>query len=313
MEIRCPQCEYTRRVDDSALDPNLSMAVCPRCGHRFSFRRPEKPAESSAADTTPPVNTENRSTPGSPEERPRTGLSPVPGADTDRSKDRFSGSPSRKQPAEPWAFWREAGILSAFVENTRQLFLAPRRFFDTMYTDRGVTPQDGEVPPSSPTPLTVPLTVPIVYALICSVLGVLFELTLSSLDGSTMPDMLPSADGSAHNMALILLFSPVAVILSLYVMSMALHLLLALTGAARWDSLRTTLRVVCYSSATDLLGIIPVFGSLIGGFLRLWLLLVGLSTAHRVPIRRIAPAVAILVLLLMIALVYILTNLGAMA
>ncbi|MFV0421146.1 YIP1 family protein [Oleidesulfovibrio sp.] len=38
MQIRCPECQFTRYVDETKIPPTAALATCPKCRHRFRFR-----------------------------------------------------------------------------------------------------------------------------------------------------------------------------------------------------------------------------------------------------------------------------------
>jgi predicted Zn finger-like uncharacterized protein len=38
MLIRCPECAFTREVDEHKIPPRAALATCPKCSHRFRFR-----------------------------------------------------------------------------------------------------------------------------------------------------------------------------------------------------------------------------------------------------------------------------------
>src|SRR5690606_15940553 len=107
----------------------------------------------------------------------------------------------------------------------------------------------------------------------------------------------------------ILLFSPVIMTLYLYVLGGVLHLVLVLTGVTR-GSANTTLRVVCYSGAADLLSLVPVVGTLLGGLVRLWLITVGLKAAYGTGYGRILPALGVLLLVLIIFVLVVMRDAG---
>jgi predicted Zn finger-like uncharacterized protein len=38
MQIRCPECQFTRHVDESKIPASAALATCPKCRHKFRFR-----------------------------------------------------------------------------------------------------------------------------------------------------------------------------------------------------------------------------------------------------------------------------------
>ena len=83
--------------------------------------------------------------------------------------------------------------------------------------------------------------------------------------------------GQAMVLALLM---PIIVPIVLIISSAITHLMLMILGGAN-RSLVATFRVMCYSSAPDLLQIIPVCGSVIGAIWGLLLIVIGLKEVHQ--------------------------------
>ncbi len=100
---------------------------------------------------------------------------------------------------------------------------------------------------------------------------------------------------------LILVFYPLLLILRLMFMTGIIHLLLRsifrLTGGQGMGA-EATFRVLCYSAAPLILGVIPFFGPLVGGLWSIGLTVIGLKEAHRT--RGSAAMFAVLVPILML-------------
>lgn len=334
MEIRCPECAYSREVDEASLRPSLTMATCPQCGARFRFREPEKADFVLEPESDRPLGGEADALSGRPASEP------IPGEGTHKG-DRPSEASARRAPGEegqsgrhtrhegyglqdaerpddhegdggdagdggdgeeraapgygnrmePWAYVREAGFVPAFVETTRQILLAPQYFFSSLGKD-------------------VPFVYPFAYYLLVSVIGILAETLWQTVVGNPiLPEAFSGAVESPGELAAILMFSPVIMTLYLYVLGGVLHLVLVLTGVTR-GSANTTLRVVCYSGAADLLSLVPVVGTLLGGLVRLWIITVGLKAAYGTGYGRILPALGVLLLVLFIFVLVVMRDAG---
>lgn len=314
MEISCPQCSYSRTVDEDNISTSITLATCPACGHRFRFR------ESLKDDAAFVLSNENAQS-GSPIEtgvgcdvtaEGRSGADEVPSSCTDqpsgsapsqRSADQGRVAPdegplpawAQKQvvTTEVWADMRKKGVVHAFIETSRQIFLTPQAFFSSMSKD-------------------VSFLVPFSYYMLSSMLGILLETIWQTAVGNpVLPEAFSGAIGSVEELLQLVLLSPVVMTFYLYLLSGILHLVLMLTGVAK-SGTSTTLRVVCYSSAADLLSIIPVVGTLVGGLWRLWLIIVGLRTVYGTTTARILPAVGVLFLALLVVVGIVLRDLGVM-
>ncbi|GFM37168.1 zinc-ribbon domain-containing protein [Desulfovibrio psychrotolerans] len=358
MEIRCPECAYSREVDEASLRPSLTMATCPQCGTRFRFREPDKAdfllepesdrPRGDDADALPTqweadqisdqisgqISDQISGQNSDPLSDPMSGQASEPLADKEmpkssgrqpdvsarrppdeeearsRNADQAERTPQdfhRRQDGtgeaeertapgqgtrmEPWAYVREAGFIPAFVETTRQILLAPQYFFSSLGKD-------------------VPFVYPFAYYLLVSVIGILAETLWQTVVGNPiLPEAFSGAVESPGELAAILLFSPVIMTLYLYVLGGVLHLVLVLTGVTR-GSANTTLRVVCYSGAADLLSLVPVVGTLLGGLVRLWLIAVGLKAAYGTGYGRILPALGVLLLVLFIFVLVVMRDAG---
>ncbi len=54
MQIRCPQCEYSRNIDEKKIPSTSEFATCPKCKHRFRFRVFEKPKAAAPVQSPAP-------------------------------------------------------------------------------------------------------------------------------------------------------------------------------------------------------------------------------------------------------------------
>jgi hypothetical protein len=103
----------------------------------------------------------------------------------------------------------------------------------------------------------------------------------------------------------IMIISPLFVTIAMFVTSAILHLLLLIVRGGK-NGFEATFRVVSYSQATQIWGVIPFLGGFIGG---LWLLIVqivGLREIHETSYLRVIMALLIpvaLILLLVLAIV----------
>ncbi|UZP68927.1 zinc-ribbon domain-containing protein [Desulfovibrio mangrovi] len=278
MEIRCPQCGYGKEVDEAVLKPSVTFATCPECGHRFRFRdavdenEPDFSLDSGDAGTA--YEEDEQSYRGAPEE------GPMP-----------SWAQPKQAEAEIWAHAREVGFVNAFIATTRHILQRPQGFFATMSRE-------------------VSFLVPFSYYMIASLLGIGLETFWQTAVGNPiLPEAFTGSVADVGELVQLLFFSPVVLTLYLYALSGILHLGLVLTGVAKGGS-RATMRVVCYSSAADLLSIVPVVGALIGGLMRLWIIVVGLKTVHGTTTGRVLPSVGLLFLSLLVIVGLTMRDLG---
>jgi hypothetical protein len=120
---------------------------------------------------------------------------------------------------------------------------------------------------------------PLIYALIGIVVGSVGSMLTQFLTPWGMFGM--AADVSTGFMAS-LVFVPIIAVLALFIGSGLLHVLLLLVAGTK-QSYETSFRVLAYTyGSTAPLGIIPVFGSLIGAIWALIVLILGTAEAHEV-------------------------------
>jgi hypothetical protein len=92
-------------------------------------------------------------------------------------------------------------------------------------------------------------------------------------------------------------FGGVFVVISLFIATGILHLVLMLLGGAR-RGFEATFRVVSFSQATSILFLVPFCGQLVGGLWCLVLYVLGLAEAHRIGHGKAAAAVLLPIALL---------------
>jgi len=104
---------------------------------------------------------------------------------------------------------------------------------------------------------------------------------------------------------IIMLISPVCVLLTIFFTSVIMHLMLLIVGVK--NGFEATFRVISYSQASQILGVIPFIGGMIGGF---WLVIVqfiGLRTIHEISYLRVLMAFLIPVVVLILLLVIVIS------
>jgi hypothetical protein len=99
---------------------------------------------------------------------------------------------------------------------------------------------------------------------------------------------------------MLLVFYPLLLILRLLVMTGIIHALLKLLRSGQ-SGPEATFRVLSYSAAPLLLGVIPFIGPIIGGVWSIGLTIIGLKQAHRTSFATASFAVLIPILMLLAA------------
>jgi len=71
MEILCPECQFSREVDETKIPPRSQVATCPKCHTKFKFR--ELPEEEDFEYESAPEEPAERPAPAAPERKPAPG------------------------------------------------------------------------------------------------------------------------------------------------------------------------------------------------------------------------------------------------
>jgi len=134
--------------------------------------------------------------------------------------------------------------------------------------------------------ITGDLGKPLLYAVILGWLGILagqaYQMLMPGVPWRFLPGMDRGFDFAvpvAYMVGTIVL-APVFVLLAVFVWAAIVHLFLMMVGGAN-SGFAATVRVVCYAATTQVVQVVPVCGSTIGGIWAIVLEIVGLAAAHR--------------------------------
>ncbi len=163
-----------------------------------------------------------------------------------------------------WERRNELGLWSAIYQNTLAVLFSPARYFRKLSIQGGVSE-------------------PLAFGLLTGSVGSMFSLFWQFLMVSGvwhfMADVL-SAQVSAGMVFLILvIFVPIGVTIGLFVSTAVWHLLLLLLRGAG-NGFEATFRLVSYSQAAQLWGVIPFVGSWISIVWQLVIQVIGLKQIH---------------------------------
>ncbi len=344
MRIICPMCGYVREVDETRIPPRAQMATCPKCSHKFRFRVVDDltPAPPSVTGTFPtgqdlsvapsdPLAAQRaaagqawRRLQGQPKSRPdqpddadpsagadpsgqpgQLGTSaPVPppaALDAPASSEvgNSAGAEAREAPLSPVPFenLRRIGFFPGMWETIRVVLTKPAVFFRTMPMRAGM----GK-------PLAFHLLLA-EFMVVCQYLWGLAGIgaTAEYFGSRQIMDMGLGLAQAAPIMLFIVY--PLLLVVRIMVMTGVIHLLLRM-GRCADSGAEATFRVLCYSAAPLVLGVIPGIGSLAGGVWSIWLTVVGLKEAHRTRYSASLFAVLVPILMLLAALLGLLQGMS---
>ncbi len=276
MNITCPNCGFSREINESALSPKAVSATCPKCQHRFKFRE-----LLSEAPIQKPIN-QPESNVREPEQVPNISLQhaePPKEEDLWDELEALHSEPEEQQEAEEPIIpelpkWERAtgGYPIALVQTIMDLFSNPRRFFKSMPVGTGYIK-----------PLLFFLIIVEVVAIAQSIWQLL---------GIMPPSMMTENLGHNVQAALALILYPLQITFFLFLDTGINHLCLKLLKADG-KGFEGTFRAAAYSAAPMLLMIVPYIGfpmSMIGVTIYKFL---GLRHIHDADAKRIVAAMAL--------------------
>ena len=216
-----------------------------------------------------------------------------------RPEQEKAGSESRlERQTPPWENRAELGLWQGIYQTFKAVLFSPDKLFSTMAHKRGIME---------------PFAFGLLFGAIGSMFGFFWQFLIS---GSILP--LGEALMGHLSMSLIffgvMIISPLFVIIAMFLTSAILHLLLLIVRGGR-NGFEATFRVVSYSQATQIWGIIPFLGGFIGGIWIIIVQIIGLREIHetsylRVILALLIPVALILLLVLAIVIPFLVFGLG---
>ena len=177
----------------------------------------------------------------------------------------------------PWDHRQERGFFNAFLETLQMVLGRPTDAFTAMKREGG-------------------LSEPLLYALIGGSFGLIVYLIYSFVFQSLgifahRNNPLLHFVGMGIGWVLLLVFTPLLIVIGVFINAAILHVCLMLVGGAR-QSFETTFRVVCFSGGSvSPLMVVPLCGALIVGVWGIVLRCIGLARAHETDTGRAVLAV----------------------
>lgn len=192
-----------------------------------------------------------------------------------------------------WEDMENLGFLKAFFQTIGEVLFRPSWFFSRMPVDRG-------------------LIHPLIFALVMGVLGGMFGLLYQFLMMFYLGSMFETEGFGGSSLPMIIISAiglPLFTVIGVFVISGLLHVCLMIVRGNR-KGFEATFRVVAYAMSTQVFGIVPLLGGLIGSIWALVIQILGLRESHGISTGRAAlaiflPILAILALLIVLAAVII--------
>jgi len=163
----------------------------------------------------------------------------------------------------PWERRERFGFLNGLYLTVKDVLVAPRQFFHRMPTQVGLVP-------------------PLLFAIVIGVFAAFFDwmwsLAGSSLEMFFAEDLEEVVKGPVA-MFLHFVFSPVTIIIAVFLEAALLHLFLMLFGGNKLG-FEATFRVAAYGQAAGILALVPFCGTPLGILWSLLVTIIGLYSIH---------------------------------
>jgi hypothetical protein len=164
-------------------------------------------------------------------------------------------------------------FLSRLLETMKLAFADPTRLFSNMPSEN--------------------IGAPVLYGLITGTIAAVFTILWQTMFGGLLSIVesteLDDFAISTGFMFVWLIFSPVFIVVGLFVQSAIYHVMLLIVGDGQ-RGFGVTLRAVCYGSTPQLLGLVPLCGSLVGGIWSVVLVILAAIHGHRTDAWRVVLA-----------------------
>lgn len=305
MYIKCPSCGFGREVAEEKIPPKATKATCPKCQHKFEFRKllPEEikfeleeetpkeekniensqvqPEKTSLSQETSSSLWENLESLGKPEKEEATSV-------TEEIE-------STKESTEkiPWEHLDQYGFFPGLFLTIKKALLSPVRFFSHMEFNG--------------------YSKPLVYYLLLSELQAIFVFLwemLGFFPGLQQKDQviggLIGLSAMGLGSLLILILYPILLTLMLFLVAAFNHLFLSIFRAGN-KGLEGTFRAVSYGSSPLILGIIPGIGQIIGAIWSMIITIIAYKNIHQTSYLRVILALLITPFIIGLAFAFIFT------
>lgn len=196
----------------------------------------------------------------------------------------------RERGATPWENRSELGLWQGIYQTFKAVLFSPENFFSTVTFRRGIKE---------------PLAYGLLVGSIGSMFGFFWQFLMMSGSLVALGEELMGHLSMSLIFLAIIIISPIFVTIAMFLTSGVLHLLLRIVRAGK-NGFEATFRVVSYSQATQIWGVIPFIGGFIGFIWILIVQIVGLREIHETSYLRVILALLIpvaLILLLILAIV----------
>ena len=201
-----------------------------------------------------------------------------------------TGSQSARKGAAPWEMRHELGLWKALFLTVKEVLLSPERLFKSMPFNEGQRE---------------PLAFGVLAGSVGSMFSFFWQILMVGLGLMSVTPPIFGHFGMGIIFLIMFLCLPLLMLVGLYIMAGVTHVLLLIVGAAR-NGFEATFRVVCYSHAAQLLGLVPLVGSWVAGIWQIIVQIIGLREIHDTSYLRVILAFLIPVFIFILVFIAIL-------
>ncbi len=163
----------------------------------------------------------------------------------------------------PWENMEHTGILKALYLTIYTCIFKPSTFF-TYISDKSS------------------LFHAWLFGLCAGSIGLLFNFLWDNTTSNYFHALTQHEINSSSNInASLLIFSPLIIFLTIFIISLYIHFLLTITKG-KHSNFKSTLITICYSQSIAILGIIPFIGKIISPIWGLYVIIAGISCVHNI-------------------------------
>ena len=254
IELVCPYCHFSKKVPEEKIPDGTRLAICPNCRRRFEF-----------SITKDGIGFSSKEYKAEEEYSAREEDS----AREDKKSEKPSAEPLHS--GVPWENRSEIGLWQAIYQTFRMVLFSPETLFRSMKNKTGIWE---------------PLAFGLLFGSVGSMFGFFWQFLFLSGEIVNFAQSIFGQFTVCLLFLVMLIIVPFIIIITMFIVSGILHLLLLIVGGGT-NGFESTFRVVAYTQVAQIWGLIPVFGSFVGGIWQLVIQIIGLKEVHKTSYPRV--------------------------
>jgi predicted Zn finger-like uncharacterized protein len=278
MQLTCPHCGFSREIPDEKIPPKATVATCPKCHQKFTFRQAENDPIDILFDDV---------------KREEDTVSPIaaPPVEEVRETPHRHASQRTDELDLPWESLETYGLVQGFYQTIMRVMKSPVRLFSSMPLGRGI----GR---------------PLLFYLILAEIEILFQFMwgMAGITGGMQTEG-TLLEGMGVSSVMILVFYPFFLTLGVFLGTAVVHVSLKVVRGAT-AGFEATFRALTYGSAPMILSIFPLIGPIVGAVWALATTLIAYKHVHRTTYPKVVLAILLPAVLILTAALLLGTTTG---